>query len=136
MIKHHSPVSPTADNLFRRNVDELPEFPAGEFGTAEAWRDSDLPRVEISTSLLHRLYRCGALQRVRRVRRPGGEASSPCAVWHMDEEHRARLDEYREQRDSPCGCGHGGIRNLPDSEFYTCTHDDCDVRVTRAEVEQ
>jgi len=94
-------------------------------------RPDTVPTVEVAEGLQKRLRANGLVARVDRVRVNNG---SPCAIVEMPAGVRRRLREMAAQTDSPCGCGHSGVRNLGDG-WFSCARDYCDVEVRREEVE-
>jgi len=113
------------------------QLPRGEFVTSE--RAGELERfafADLSNSTKRKLRCAGILRAVGRVRERDGRLTETRArVWRVADAAHDYAAEIVAETDSPCGCGHSGIRNLGDGE-YTCTTDSCDVRVSREVVER
>jgi len=113
---------------------EIAAFPTVPFvDSRQAAAETRYPHCEVVSSR-KRTYRDKGILRVEtRLVTTGGNYAN---VYSVPGAVTARAEHYAETMHSPCGCGHSGIRNIPDSDYYTCTTEGCDVRVTRAEVER
>ena len=118
---------------YARTIVEAPE---GEFIVDEVARrrGEGLPHHTIHPPTLRRLRELGLVVTVERRRTANHHWYR---VLRVPPHVRARAEEIvaDRRRRSKCGCGHTGIRNLGDGQ-YTCCNDDCDVRVSREEVER
>ena len=114
----------------------LAEAPEGEFivDSQARRRGEDLPHHTIHSPALRRLRELGLVVEVERRRTANHHWYR---VLRIPLYVRARAEEiiHDRRRRSPCGCGHSGIRNLGDG-WYSCCNDDCDVRVSREEVQR
>ena len=127
----------TASNvgLVRSHADTLARLPEGPFHSEQYIRDSGVdeprPYVAVDPNEIERLVARGVVDRVARE-----TGHYRCYnIYRVPTGVRERAQEIVESRNSPCGCGHTGIRNLGDGR-YTCCNDNCDVRVRREEVER
>jgi|APHM01.1.fsa_nt_gi hypothetical protein len=114
-------------------------LPAGRWHVSERIRDDPhvgdgLTYYELPTATVKRLHANSLIERAGQVA-PSTDTGSSVTVWRCPERYRDRAQQIVDRRDSPVGCGHSGIRNIPGGGF-SCTHDDCDVEVPRAEVER
>jgi hypothetical protein len=55
--------------------------------------------------------------------------------YRLTDRAATRRDELLAQRDTPCPCGHGGIRNLGNG-IYTCGLDGCNEQFARGEIDE
>ena len=124
----------SAVGLVRSHADTLARLPAGPFHSSQRVRDNGVdeprPYVAVDPNEIEKLVARGVVDRVTRE-------TGHCRcynIYRVPADVRERAQEIVERRDSPVGCGHSGIRNLGDG-WYTCTSDNCDVRVRREEVE-
>jgi len=110
-------------------------IPRGKFVTSEHGREvTDYPFADISESTRRKLQCAGLLEREYRRTPSNQRDGNGTCIWELSDAAHERAAEWAATINSPCGCGHSGIRNLGDGE-YTCTTDDCDVRVSREVVE-
>jgi len=106
---------------------------AGISPPSEAIAGSDLEFYDLDTSIVLQLSYTGIFEE-RGSRRLAGRCGSRVKTWTCPREYRERAQVVLDGWDSPVGCGHTGIRNIPRGG-YTCTTDDCDVEVRREEVD-
>jgi hypothetical protein len=116
--------------LARKHARAIDDLPPNPFVTADA--ETVHPQADLPHHLKQLFHRRGVLQRVDKVSVDG---SSYVCLWSVSSDIRQVAAEHVAHHDSPCGCGHSGIRNLGDGR-YTCTTDDCDARVSREEVRE
>jgi hypothetical protein len=126
-------------STMRAQARTVSRLPRGRWHISERIRDdphaaAELTYHEISKATVMGLHASSLIKVVGRVQ-PTNGAGSSVTVWLCPERYRERAQEIVDSRDSPVGCGHSGVRNLRDGGF-TCTDDDCDVEVSRAEVER
>jgi len=111
-------------------------IPRGKFVTSEHGREvTDYPFADISESTRRKLQCAGLLEREYRRTPSNQRDGNGTCIWELSDAAHERAAEWAATINSPCGCGHSGIRNLRDDE-YTCTTDDCNVRVSREVVER
>jgi len=122
-------LGPRLSMFIRHHATTIVDLPAGEFHRVTSRAVDGAEFAEISHAKFEKLQAADVLTKVEKRRSRG----SPYHIWRVDETVRQRAEELVASRDSPCGCGHTGIRNLGDG-WYSCTNDDCDVRVRRSEV--
>jgi len=104
--------------------------------TSEYGREvTDYPFADISESTRRKLQCAGLLEREYRRTPSNQRDGNGTCIWELSDAAHERAAEWAATINSPCGCGHSGIRNLGDDE-YTCTTDACDVRVSREVVER
>lgn len=93
--------------------------------------DCDVPYVDVESNRLRTMTARDCLICVEKRRRRG----SPQRIWSVPEAVHQRAKELVDQRETAIpGCPHSGIRNIPDSDRYTCTDDGCANTVPREEV--
>jgi len=130
-------LSASAVNTIQKHARVIASAPDDEFHcSAELAADeagSDLEFHEVGTSIVLQLSHTGIFEE-RGSRRLAGRCGSRVKTWTCRPEYRERAQEVLDGWDSPIGCGHTGVRNIPGGG-YTCTTDDCDVEVPRDEVE-
>jgi hypothetical protein len=124
-------------NIAKQQAHAINRLPRGVFVTSVRAGELEQFRYADLTMSMKRTLRCaGILLPVGYVRNhtdrlnPGQER-----IWMVEGVVHDYAAEVVDSLNSPCGCGHSGIRNLGDNQ-YTCTTDDCDVLVSREEVKQ
>ena len=115
--------------FIRHHATTIADLPTGEFHVVISRDVSGATFAEVGQENLQKLRTMGAIRKVEKRKTSG----SAYPIWRVDETVRQRAEELVASRDSPCGCGHTGIRNLGGG-WYSCTNDDCDVQVRRSEV--
>jgi len=123
-------------NIAKQQAHAIDRLPRGEFVTSVRAGELDQFQYADLTMEMKRTLRCaGILLAVGYVRNrtdalnPGQER-----IWEVEDVVHDYAAEVVDSLNSPCGCGHSGIRNLGDGVF-TCSTDGCDVRVSREEVD-
>ena len=125
-----TPLTKSLGSYVYKHAEFIASLPAGEFHCVSGARSVvGVPFADLGQSRINRLRARNALEKVEKRKHDG----SPYHIWRVPADVQARAEETVANRTSPCGCGHTGIRNLGDS-WYSCTNDDCDVRVRRSEV--
>jgi len=121
----------------RQHAAVIHQLPRGEFVTSERAGELDtFTFADLSLSTKRTLRCAGILRDVGRVREHDDRLTQTRGrVWVIEDAAHDYAAEVVAETNSPCGCGHSGIRNLGDGE-YTCTTDSCDVRVSREVVER
>lgn len=106
------------------NIDDLQNIP--EPGVE--WRFSDVEGVDMR--VFKNLNALGALSCVGRDEDKLRIYRTPPVVYQRIQEVDACRDRLP--------CGHGGMQNVPGETDpgYSCGHDDCEARYSRAEVEE
>jgi len=95
-------------------------------------REGDLSFYELDSGVVLKMSYTGIFE-LQGCRRPSGRSLSRVKVWTCPPEYRERAQAVLDGWESPVGCGHTGVRNIPGGGF-TCTTDGCDVEVPRDEV--
>lgn len=91
--------------------------------------------------LIERFRRHGIIRQLERCDRnhedcpSEGEAGCTTWLWRTDARAYAMVQEELEHR-TLLECGHPPFSNPEGVEGYECTHEDCDARYTRAEIEE
>jgi len=130
-------LSESAVNTIQKHARAIASAPADEFHCSAELADEeaggDLEFHDLDTSILLQLSYSGIFEE-RGSRRLAGRCGSRVKTWTCPAEYRERAQAVIDGWNSPIGCGHTGVRNIPGGG-YTCTTDDCDVEVGRSEVE-
>lgn len=130
-------LSPSAVNTIQKHARVIASAPDDEFHCSAELADdeagSDLNFHDIDTSIVQQLSHTGIFEECG-SRRLAGQCGSRVKTWTCPREYRERAQAVLEGWNSPIGCGHTGVRNIPRGG-YTCCNDDCDVEVPREEVE-
>jgi|APHM01.1.fsa_nt_gi hypothetical protein len=126
-------------STIRAHARVIANAPPGEFHISERLNNDPagdgLTYYEMDVEHARSLSAKGIFQRIRRVEFEN--YSNPSVViWRCAQKYRRCAARIVEARGSFIPeCEHTGLRNLRGGEF-TCTTDDCDVEVSRAEVQR
>lgn len=122
--------------LLRCYAVEIHPWPDSEpFGTAEFVRDkTDLPHLDISTDLTRRLLDASIIRVVDNAGPAGDTINAYESVRGRPGAVVAQTISERKEATLIPGCLHSGLTNLRDGG-YTCGREDCDVEVSREEVD-
>jgi len=130
-------LSASTVSTIQKHARVIASAPTDEFHCSQELADdeagSDLEFHDIDTSIVLQLSYTGIFKE-RGSRRLFGRCGSRVKTWTCPREYRERAQAVLDGWDSPIGCGHTGVRNIPRGG-YTCCNDDCDVEVGRSEVE-
>jgi len=93
--------------------------------------DCDLPYHDLPRNRYRQFSETGIIVCEGRRQRRG----TSCRIWSVPEEVHRRARERVDDRETQIpGCPHSGLRNVPDTDRYTCCDDECANTVPRAEV--
>jgi len=95
--------------------------------------EGDLSFYDLDSGVVLKMSYTGIFE-LRGRRRPSGRSLSRVKVWTCPAEYREHAQDVLDSWNSPIGCGHTGVRNIPGGGF-TCCNDDCEVEVRRDEVD-
>jgi len=129
-------LSASAVSAIQKHARVIASAPADEFHCSQELAASEagggLEFHDIDTSIVLQLSHTGIFEE-RGSQRLDGRCGSRVKVWTCPPEYRERAQAVLDSWNSPIGCGHTGVRNIPGGGF-TCCNDDCDVEVPRDEV--
>jgi hypothetical protein len=120
-------------NTIRKHLDLLATMPdpPATFYAADIGDDQG--------AALKRLTRKGIVEQVEFERYDAEETRTEGTkhrwTYRLDEAAAARRDELLAQRETPCPCGHGGIRNLGNG-VYACSFDGCNEQFRREAIDK
>jgi hypothetical protein len=129
-------LSASAVATIKKHARVIAHAPGDEFhcsATLAGDGDTGLSFYDIDTDIVMQLSYTGIFKRTGSTKRTD-RGGSRVKTWTCPDEYRERAQAVLDGWDSPIGCGHTGVRNIPGGGF-TCTTDDCDVEVPREGVD-
>jgi hypothetical protein len=109
-------------------VDLLAELPAPPTNFYAA----DVPDACMGT--FQALVQDGVIEKVERETYPDADSARWRWRFRVSDRLHELAVEFRETEQTPCPCGHRGIRNRGD--YYECRFEPCDREFDRAEIDE